>query len=256
MNEELRQVEVVRFCEALTKRIRDAVKILGPVATGYGKKAIHDPEHNVIRAEAYKLGTNDSDQWDYTFTLDDGTVVKYDVIRDTPLKAYIEDQFMVHVFGDIVKTSADIHFSKTEICNKPKGPATTVDPYIYSGIRSPMTIMDFEKCLTARAKFFCGLVKDKLGTAAGDVLDHIERGYRVREIHAFSSAPESWTITFHFNESALSPTMHFKIEFGLDRDDLNEFKSQCTGYTGDLGSFQVNYRDLWMNNRLHPRAER
>lgn len=129
MNEELRQVKVVEFCETLTKRIRNAIAVLGPLCPGYGREELHG-ENNIIRIQAVKKGR---DYWKYLFTFDDG--MQFDVMHQniTMTRAYVGERFNGIVFE--VKEmfhNGDIHFTKHKIDVMPDGLDT-------SNIEAPFT---------------------------------------------------------------------------------------------------------------------
>lgn len=158
MNEELRQVKVVEFCEALTKRIRTAIAVLGGFAPG-AKAEFHNSDNNVIRLQVSKI---DQFEWKHTYTLDNGDVREVKFVDLTEAEKYATEKFHNYVFqqGGLYR-NGDIHFSKCEIDWHPSGLSTGFNPLLNTKLSDVATWSEFDETLTSKMKWFTQVYRDE-----------------------------------------------------------------------------------------------
>lgn len=158
MNEELRQVKVVEFCEALTKRIRTAVAVLGGFAPGASAE-FHKLDNNVIRLEVRKV---DKFEWLHRYTLDDGSQHKVKFVDMTEAEKYATEKFHNYVFQqDGLYRNGDLHFSKCEIDRHPSGLSTGLNPVLEVKLRDVKSWAEFDETLTGKMKWYTQVYRDE-----------------------------------------------------------------------------------------------
>lgn len=151
MNEELRQDSVVRFCEALTKRVREALDILGGMFSLDANEVIYNADHNIIRV---KCRRTKGDDWIYSFTLDDGSECHFHVENRTAIAVYRNERFRLHVYQvEEMYVNGDIHYSKHEIDYHPSGLSTTIDPRLSQSLVNAKSWDDFDAILNSKVRW-------------------------------------------------------------------------------------------------------
>lgn len=151
MNEELRQVKVVEFCEALTKRIRTAIAVLGGFAPG-AKADFHKLDNNVIRLQVKKV---DQYEWLHRYTLDDGDVHEVKFVDMTEAEKYATEKFHNYVFQqDGLWNNGDIHFTKCDIDRHPSGMSTGFNHHLNVKLSDVKSGTEFDETLTEKMKWY------------------------------------------------------------------------------------------------------
>lgn len=169
MNEEMRQVKVVEFCEALTKRIRTAIAVLGSYAPGHNAE-FHKLDNNIIRLQVTKV---DKFEWLHKYTLDNGDAHKVEVLDLSEAERYATEKFHNYVFQtDALLVNGDIHFTKCEIDHHPSGLSTGVNEFLHRSLKENMTWSTFEKILTEKMRWYTQVYRKEWNPAA-----KIQRGF-------------------------------------------------------------------------------
>lgn len=158
-NEELRQDSVVRFCEALTKRIREAITILGSNWPKEGLAAAFNEEHNVIRVLASKYHEK---KWSYSLLLDNGEQVRFDVINDTAIARFRDERFRLHVFQvEEMYRNGDIHFSKNVVDYHPSGLSTGFNRFLDMDLSRIEDYTEYREALSQKVRWVTQVCREQ-----------------------------------------------------------------------------------------------